>query len=77
MGKFQRLKLFGSTCPAVSADEGIGEIAVPKKCYFQVALSPNLTNAIRHNRNHMLLHIPSMRGCDTGACHKTKFQAAQ
>lgn len=46
IGNFQRVIFFGSTCPAVSVVEGIGEIAVLKP-YFQVELFPNLTNAIK------------------------------
>lgn len=70
MGNFQCLKLFGSTCPAVCIDEGVSEIAVLKNHYFQVKLCPYLTNAIRYNRSHMLLYIPSIRGCDTGLAIK-------
>lgn len=70
MGNFQCLKLFGSICPAVCVDEGVSEIAVLKPHYFQVKLSSYLTNAIRHNRSHVLLHITSIRGCDTGLAIK-------
>lgn len=58
MGNFQCLELLDSTCPAVSVDEGTSEIAVLTKLYFQAKLSPNLTKGSRHNRNHLLLHIP-------------------
>jgi len=61
----------------VSVDEGTVEMAELGKPSLQVKLSPNLTSAIRHNGNHMLLHIPAIRGCDTGICRKTKFQAAE